>query len=87
MLALHRLITAKVITSISFRNGHNGHHRKVRWDTCVCGNHDAQHALKFVFKRRHNLDCGLETSGKLPALRAEVIGQSVGSDANPLSCY
>jgi hypothetical protein len=24
---------------------------------------------------------------QLPALRAEVIGQSVGSDANPLSCY
>ena len=24
---------------------------------------------------------------QLPALRAEVIGQSVGSDASPLSCY
>ena len=35
---------------------------------------------------RCTLDCGFETS-ESPALRAEVIGQSVGSDASRLSCF
>ena len=42
-------------------------------------------ALKSL-ARGATTDCA-ETPRQLPALRAEVIGQSVGSDASPLSCF
>ena len=59
-------------------------HHQNPWGICVCRNQDASRSEIF-FKRRHNR---LRWNPRqLPALRAEVIGQSVGSDASRLSCF